>query len=367
MNRAPPWIFFVAWTTVVFALFLWNPLGVFFTALFAMGGFSFVVTHLTVPFVIQRMQMRKIVGKDMNKIGKPLVPEMGGITIFFGFCFGVLAAIFLASFYHLIRMDLAILFAGFSTILLIGFLGVFDDLIGWKKGIRKWQHALVPLFAALPLMAINAGETTMALPVIGVIDFGILYPLLLIPLGVAGASNALNMLAGLNGLEAGLGIILTGTMFLLSLLGGQLEAAIIMLCMLGALLAFIRFNWFPAKIFPGDATTLMVGASIAVASIIGNMERIGILLLALFFVELILKAKVGFQVESFGIPKKDGTLRAPEKIGSVTHWVMKRGNFTEKQVVLIILGFQVLVSLSVIAYWYLNSIEFFNDVANWLV
>ncbi len=367
MRNDSPWILYVAWAALAIALFLWNPFGNFVAALFIVAGSSFVITYGTVPFVIQRMRLRKIVGKDMNKIGKPLVPEMGGIAIFFGFCFGVLVAIFLASFFHLIRVDLPILFAGFSTILLTAFLGVFDDLIGWRHGIRKYQHALVPIFAALPLMAIKAGETAMAVPGIGVVDFGIWYPLLLVPLGVAGASNALNMLAGLNGLEAGLGIILAGTMFLLSLLSGHMEAAIIMLCMLGALLAFIRFNWFPARIFPGDATTLMVGASIAVASIIGNMERIGIMLLALFFVELILKAKVGFQVESFGVPKKDGTLRAPEKIGSVTHWVMKRGNFTEKQVVLIILGFQVLVSLSVIAYWYLNSIEFFNDVANWLV
>jgi len=56
-------------------------------------------------------------------------------------------------------------------------------------------------------MVISAGETTMAIPLIGKVHFGIFYPLLLIPIGMAGASNAINLLAGFNGLEAGMGIV----------------------------------------------------------------------------------------------------------------------------------------------------------------
>lgn len=329
--------------------------------LFTVGAAFLAVYNIT-PFVIHRMRLQKIVGKDMNKANQPLVPEMGGTAIIFGFSLAVLLGVLVRSFGRLILQidfNLEILFAGFATILLIGFLGVFDDLIGWKKGIRKYQHALIPLFAALPLMAIRAGVTTMALPLVGAVDFGFWYALILIPIGVTGAANALNMLAGLNGLEAGLGAVLTATMLVLSVLEGQIEAALIMAAMLGALLAFLKFNWFPAQIFPGDATTLMVGASIAVASIIGNMERLGILLLALFFVELVLKARFKFQSESFGVVQKDGTLQAPEKTSSLTHLIMKRGKFSEKQVVMILIGLQVIVCFLVLAYWYLNRIEFF--------
>jgi UDP-N-acetylglucosamine--dolichyl-phosphate N-acetylglucosaminephosphotransferase len=336
----------------------------FWSSLLLVMGVALVATYNILPFVIYRMRLQKIVGKDMNKPHTPLVPEMGGIATAFGFSLAVLLAIFVYSFgKSIIRLDmnLTVLFAGFSTILLMAFLGIFDDLIGWKRGIRKYQHALIPLFAALPLMAIRVGTTHLSIPVIGTIDFGIFYALLLIPIGVTGAANAVNMLAGLNGLEAGLGIILTGTMLLLSALSGQTEAAIIMAAMFGALIAFLKFNWFPAKIFPGDATTLMVGASIAVASIVGNMEKIGVMLLFLLFIELILKARYKFQTESFGVPRKDGTLQAPAKTSSLTHWVMKQGRFNEKQVVFIILSMQVIVSMIVIAYWYLNSQQFFNQ------
>lgn len=365
------WLAFevIVWTTITAVLVQYGFVSDFVAIVLFALGIGLVGTFNILPFVIYRMRLQKIVGKDMNKSIKPLVPEMGGTAIIFGFSLAVLLSVFLHSFGKgiiLFNMNLSVLFAGFSTILLVGFLGVFDDLIGWKKGIRQYQHALVPLFAALPLMAIRAGVTHMAVPFIGRVDFGIFYALLLIPIGVTGAANALNMLAGMNGLEAGLGIVLTSTMLLLSIFEGQIEAAIIMAAMLGALLAFLKFNWFPAKIFPGDATTLMVGTSIAAASIVGNMERLGMLLLAIFFVELVLKARFRFQGESFGTPQKDGTLKAPQQTSSLTHWVMKRGRFTEKQVVLIIIGMQIAVSLLVLLYWYLNRNNFFAQITYWL-
>ncbi len=326
----------------------------------AVAVISAFVTWLATPKIIARMQAQQIVAPDMNKPGKPLVAEMGGTTVFFGFAAATIFGIFWHSFVSPIEINLTLLFAGFSTILMIGFIGIFDDLIGWKKGIRKYQHALFPLFAALPLMAVKAGTTVISLPAIGPIDVGIAYALVLIPLGVTGAANATNMLAGLNGLEAGLGSVLTGTMLVLSILTGQVEAAIISAAMLGALVGFLRFNWYPAKIFPGDAVTLMIGASIAVASILGNMEKLGLLLLALFFVELVMKAKTRFRGESFGVPQKDGVLKPPREKTSLTHLVMARGNFSEKQVVGILIGFQIVVSLLVLAYYYLNSIQFFG-------
>jgi len=55
----------------------------------------------------------------------------------------------------------------------------------------------------LPLVAIKVGKSFLKLPIFGHIEVGLFYPLLLVPLGVTGAANAVNMLAGFNGLEAG--------------------------------------------------------------------------------------------------------------------------------------------------------------------
>ncbi len=313
---------------------------------------AFLITFLVTPFLIKRMKVRGLVGVDMNKYDKPQVSEVGGIAVIFGFSFAIMASIFCFSYLKLIDLNLTFLLGAFSTILLIGLLGIVDDLIGWKRGIAKWQHALVPLFAALPLMAVRAGTTEMNIPFLGLVSLGIFYSLILIPIGVTGASNAFNMLAGFNGLEAGQGTILLSTLAIIALLYNQPEAFIVSIALIGALLAFLYYNWFPAKAFGGDSLTLMIGASIAAVSIIGNMERVGISLMAIFFIELFLKAKHNFRSECFGIPQQDGTLKPDPKGGSITQLVMRIGRFTEKQVVLIILGMQAIISIIVFLLFY---------------
>ncbi|MEM0360054.1 MAG: hypothetical protein QXK06_01790 [Candidatus Diapherotrites archaeon] len=320
---------------------------------------SFLVCFLTVPFLAEKMRARGLVGKDMNKLSKPEIPEMGGIAVWFGFSSAIMLSIFfysyLGSFFE-IELDLTKLLAGFATVSMVGFLGLVDDLIGWKNGLKQWQHALIPMFAALPLMAININNPPFFIPFIGLVGFGVYYSLLLVPIGITGASNATNMLAGFNGLEAGLGILIIGTLAALLSYSGGIEALIIAISLLGALTAFLYFNWFPAKIFGGDSLTLMAGAGIATIAILGDLEKIAVLLMFLFFVELLFKAKHKFKSECFGIPQKDGTLKADPKGGSLTHWVMRRGRFTEPMVVLIILGMQAIICLIVFLLSYFQKI-----------
>ncbi len=326
--------------------------------------FAFVVTNKFLPFLIVRMKKRHITGTDMNKFNKPKIPEMGGICVWLGFSAGIITSIFLFSYLEWIQINLTFLLAGFSTIVMIGFLGVIDDLIGWRKGIKQWQHALIPVFAALPLMAIEISNPPISIPFfgfipaeivipfIGVVSFGVIYSLIFVPIGITGASNATNMLAGLNGLEAGLGAIILTTMLAVALTQGQIESAIVSIAMLGALIAFLRFNWNPAKVFGGDSLTLMIGASIATAAILGDMEKIGILLLSIYFVELVLKARYRMQKQGFGIPTKSGILKAPNYTASVTHVVMRMGRFTEKKVVGVILLTQAILSIIIFSVSY---------------
>lgn len=318
---------------------------------------SFLSTFFLVSKLIPRIKKRGLTGKDMNKLKKPEIAELGGIAITAGFSLSIMLALFIHSYSDVFSLNLSVLLAAFSTVLLIAFIGLVDDLLGWKHGIKQWQHALMPLFAALPLMAINIGSSPfwlpfigflparIAIPFIGSVSFGVFYSLVLVPLGITGASNAANMLAGLNGLEAGLLALITGTLAIASFLTGKIEALILALALTGSFLAFLKFNWFPAKIFGGDSLTLMGGAGIASIAIIGNLQRLGVFLILLYFFELALKARSRFKAESFGMPQKNGILKAPKQIGSLTHLVMRFGQFTEKQVVLILLGLQAIVCL----------------------
>lgn len=319
------------------------------------GVSSLAVALIGFPAFIQRMHLQKIVWGDFNKANKPPVAGMGGIIVLLSFIFAVMMALLLHSHLGMFAgLELLPLLAALLTIVLVGLIGIVDDVIGWTKGIRQYQHALFPIFAALPIMVLpeTIGSTGMVLPLVGFVNFGFLYALVVVPIAITGASNATNMLAGLNGLEGGLALINAAALLVVGLITGQVVVALLMLALIGAIVGFLRFNWVPAKVFPGDSFTLMVGAAFAAVSIIGNIERVGLMLFALNFVELFLKARTKMQAQSFGIIQPDGTLRSPEKIGSLTHVVMRWGKFTEKQVVLIILGMQLIVALvALLVFW----------------
>lgn len=332
---------------------------------------SFFACYLTMPFFISKIKKRGLTGIDMNKLLKPKIPELGGISVWLGFSLGVMSAIFLATYFGFISLNLVVLLAGFSTIVMVGFLGLVDDLIGWKKGIEQWQHAIVPLFASLPLAAIKLSVIPIMIPFFGFlpetfklpffensIPFAVFYSIVLVPIGITGASNAINMLAGFNGLEAGLGSVILFTLAVISLFTGKTEAFVLAVSMLAALLAFLSFNWYPAKVFGGDSLTLMTGATIASVSIIGDMEKIGVLLMSLYFLEFAIKAKHGFASECFGVPQKDGTLKPDPRGGSLTQTIMSLGSFTEKQVVIILIFLQAIISIIVFLLFYFKMLAF---------
>ncbi|RLJ01848.1 MAG: glycosyl transferase family 4 [Candidatus Aenigmatarchaeota archaeon] len=277
-----------------------------------------------------------LVGKDMNKYTATKIPEAGGIAVILGFVFAVLIYIFFKTFYIGTEVHLIESLALLSAIILSGLLGFVDDIIGWKVGLRQWQKPLLTIPIAIPLMVINAGHSVMNIPLMGEVDLGIIYPLLIIPIGIIGAANGFNMIAGFNGLEAGMGIIILSFLGIASVITGNLWLTLIAFSMVAALFGFLIFNKYPAKVFPGDSLTYGVGSLIAMVTILGNMERTGLILFGPYFIELILKSRSKFKAESFGLPLADGTLKPKyDKNYSLTHAIMRLGRFNEWQVVLI--------------------------------
>ncbi len=313
---------------------------------------AFLTTYLLTPLWIRAVKKVGLVGKDLNKFDRPEVAEFGGITVVAGFMAGVLIYIGLTTFYFHFEpgdTNLILILAGISTLLGITIVGMLDDILGWKTGLKQWQKPLLTIPAALPMMAVNAGHSTMAVPFFGTVNFGILYPLVIIPLGIAGASNGFNMLAGFNGLEAGLGAVILGFLGYVAWQAGNSWVAMLSISMVFALLAFLFYNWYPAKIFPGDTLTYSVGALIASVAILGNMEKIAMILFSLYFVEFLIKAKTKFKGECFGKPEEDGSLSVPgEKVESVTHLMMKLGLKKEEHIVLALIGIQFAIGVFVV-------------------
>lgn len=306
---------------------------------------SFLIVFLLGNWLIKYLGRIDLVVKDMNKEEQQLVPLSGGLAVIVGILVGSMVFIFFRTFFNsgfvsitANPRNLELLFASILTITLITFFGFVDDLFILKSkekslGLRQWQKPLLTLFASVPLIVVSAGTEIMWVPFIGGVHFGVLYPLILVPLGVMGASNMVNMLAGLNGLETGLGIIYIGSLGLYAFVNQRYLAAFIALIVFASLIAFYFYNKFPAKILPGDSLTYFLGASLATIAIIGNIEKAALIVSIPFFIEFFLKWRGKFNVDSFGY-YKDGKVHCKyNKIYSLTHILMIKGKYTEKQIV----------------------------------
>src|SRR3989344_5854884 len=148
----------------------------------------------------------------MHKADSKEVAEIGGLSVLAAFLIGTFIYIGIRTFLFETTKYNIELMAAILTISLVAMIGLVDDILGWKIGLQQWQKPILCLFAALPVMMINAGQSIMVVPILGRLDFGIFYPLLIIPLAISAASNSFNMLAGFNGLEAGLRIIMLGAL-----------------------------------------------------------------------------------------------------------------------------------------------------------
>ena len=307
--------------------------------LFLSFAISFFTTLLVIPYWIKRAKKANLLGIDMNKHKKTEVAEMGGIIVILGFIFGVLYYIALRTFYFSFDKTTLPILAAITTVLIITLVGVIDDLLGWKIGLRQYQKPILTLIAALPIMVINVGHTEMLLPIIGLVDFGLVYPLIIIPIGIVGASNGFNMLAGYNGLESGMGVIILSTLGFVAWQNNLGWVSIIAFCMVFSLLAFLIYNKYPSKIFPGDSLTYSAGALIAIIAILGNMEKIALILFIPYFIEFILKARGKMQKESFAKPDEDDSLTLRyNKVYGLEHvmvliWNKIRGKCFERDVV----------------------------------
>jgi UDP-N-acetylglucosamine--dolichyl-phosphate N-acetylglucosaminephosphotransferase len=322
----------------------------------AVGFFS---SFLVIPRFMEFLRSSNIVGIDQQKKDKPLVPSSGGLPVAFGLLGGIMFYIALNTFLLKAPLNLTALLAASSTILIISLVGILDDInikqiqklarTGTKEfrlGLRQWVKPVMTLTGAVPLMVVSAGASDLVLPFIGAIDVGILFPLLFVPVAVVVVSNVNNMLAGMNGLEAGLGFVASISLGIYLFLFGRVEGGIISFALASALLAFLVYNWYPARILPGDSLTYLIGATFVTAVIVGNAEKFGIFIYIPWIIEAFLKLRGRFAVSSLGVLGNDGRLKSQYKgIYSLTHIFLRSGNYTEKQIAFYIILFEAMICL----------------------
>jgi UDP-N-acetylglucosamine--dolichyl-phosphate N-acetylglucosaminephosphotransferase len=271
---------------------------------------AFLSTLVIVPSWIRKAKSMGWTWEDMHKKGHPKnVAGSGGIAVLMGFVLAAFLYVAIKTFLFYTDSNLIELFVLLLTIILAATVGLIDDLLGWKKGgLSKISRMILMLFIAIPLMVINAGESTL----LG-INFGIFYPLILIPFAIVGVTTTFNFLAGFNGLESSQGMIVITALSIVAFIQGHLWLALIGMTFVASLLAFWFFNKYPAKVFPGDVLTYPTGALIACMAILGNMEKIAAVIFIPYIIEMILKARGKLKIQSFGKLQRDGSLILRQK------------------------------------------------------
>jgi UDP-N-acetylglucosamine--dolichyl-phosphate N-acetylglucosaminephosphotransferase len=230
------------------------------------------------PWLIASSNRTGFTGKDLHKNGTPEIPRIGGIG-----CFAGVAAALTTS--GMLSLDYRLLFAIFLSATLAVLAGLIDDLFT----LRRVALVVLTFLISLPIIAFHAGSTKIYLSPFGPQDIGSVF-WALVPFAFAFLMNGVNIYAGFNGLEAGLGIVSSFSLAICALIYGSMESAVSLFALGGALLAFLKWNRFPAKAFIGGSGTFLIGAVLASSIIAGSIKIVGIIALFPYLINFVLRA-----------------------------------------------------------------------------
>ena len=222
---------------------------IFMTALFA--------ALIMVPFLRQwALERGEVDVPDARKVHTRPIPRLGGIAIFMS-----------ALFSCLMFMDLDAPVRGIlAGALVVFFTGLVDDLHGISPKVKFLGEVTGCL------VTISVGNLYIArlgdLFGVGPISLPLWLAVPFTLFAVVGVINALNLIDGLDGLAGGVSVIALVGFSILALLDGNLTVLALCAALLGGLLGFLKYNFFPARIFMGDAGSLAVGFLLAFFAIL---------------------------------------------------------------------------------------------------
>ncbi len=241
-----------------------------------------------IPGASELLINANLFGRDCHKKNSPKIPEAMGVVVGFAYVIGL--TIFIP-FENELGERLSMFLSALLSINSMCFLGFVDNVLN-----LRWRHKLlIPLIASLPVIIVyytQKGSTFVLLPdyIVGgnrlAVDFGIWFYVFLSMLSVFG-TNAINILAGINGLEIGQSILLTTGMIVNSLIqmnrhgenwghDGGFKIVFCLYLLLpfwGCSVALWIFNKYPSRVFVGDSYCYLAGTVLAVAGILGHCSK----------------------------------------------------------------------------------------------
>jgi UDP-N-acetylmuramyl pentapeptide phosphotransferase/UDP-N-acetylglucosamine-1-phosphate transferase len=220
---------------------------------------AMLICNFLIPKIIYTAKRKRLLDIPDNhrKIHAQTIPNLGGIAIFSSFIFMACMAANYAAFPGLNYF--------IAAILVLFVTGVKDDLIGVSPGTKFLAQfvasVLLVLFADIRLTSLHGflgfyGQ----LPYWGSVLFSIV--------GCMFVTNAFNLIDGIDGLAGSIGILCSGFFGFCLYTNGQTSYAYLAFSLMGALIAFLRYNHSPARVFMGDTGALTIGFTITILSIL---------------------------------------------------------------------------------------------------
>ena len=253
---------------------------------------SLIISVITIP-LLKKLHIGQSVSHTINErhLKKEGTPTMGGI-IFILTTLIIMIVLYLRGSVEY-SYNLIILLITFLSYALLGFI---DDFLKVRYHNNKGIPTLVKLFFQTVIAIVfyiifrkNGGNPTIEITFLHTsINLGWAYGLFIL-LVLVGTSNAVNITDGLDGLAGGLsiitflayGVITWGTTWLT----GYQDIAIFSFVLSGAIMGFLVFNSYPARVFMGDTGSLALGAALATIAILTRHEISLILIGGVFVVE----------------------------------------------------------------------------------
>ena len=209
---------------------------------------SFVVTFIVLPIIIKVSRSIDLLDNpDKRKIHSISTPSLGGLAVFLGFCLSVMITVPLADL-------IAIKFFLFGIIIMV-ILGIRDDVANMTA-----KHKLaIQIFSALMVVYFSDIRLEGFYGILGIYDMPLWFDIPFSVFVIVALTNSFNLIDGIDGLAGSVGILILGFLGWAFLAVGELAYAVVCISLVGALFAFLFYNWFPSKVFMGDTGSLSMG------------------------------------------------------------------------------------------------------------
>lgn len=244
---------------------------------------TMLIAMFLVPVISRLAKRYRLVDiPGPRKVHKAPIPRIGGIAFVVPTLVLVLPLFFLDNgigrSFREAGVEFTVLLAAATLMFVVG---LIDDL----RSVPGWVKLLCLIAASLVVCASGATLRSFSVGTWFEIHTGFMaWPLTV--LWITAITVCMNFVDGLDGLAAGIAAVVCGTIGLLAFLTDQAAMVVLMLAMLGSVVGFLFFNFYPAKIFMGDGGSMFLGFMIGAGSIVCQTKTSTIVGLALPFLVL---------------------------------------------------------------------------------